>query len=73
MDEADVLKSLNSYQDKDKENLSRETKRYDVCRERQRCQKRKKLTKRSAELESSLVEIEVEDDLSKISEALRTF
>ena len=58
MDEADVAKIREKYEDEEEEEKEEQVKEESVDEET------------SAELESSLVEIEVEDDLSAISEAL---
>ena len=75
MDEADVLKFVEAYHDKDKEKLNAEKPKGMMSAEKEKEKDVKKESvevdeEKSAELESSLVEIEVEDDLSKISEAL---
>ena len=72
MDEADVLKFVETYHDKDKKDLEAEKDKM-VSAEKDKDVKKESVEvdeEKSAELESSLVEIEVEDDLSKISEAL---
>ena len=72
MDEADVLKFVEAYHDKDKKDLEAEKDKM-VSAEKDKDVKKESVEvdeEKSAELESSLVEIEVEDDLSKISEAL---
>ena len=66
MDEADVLKFVENYHDKD-EKKDEEVKDDKEVKEESEVEVDEE---KSAELESSLVEIEVEDDLSKISEAL---
>ena len=73
MDEADVLKFVEAYHDKDKEKLNAEKPKGMMSAEKDKDVKKESVEvdeEKSAELESSLVEIEVEDDLSKISEAL---
>ena len=73
MDEADVLKFVEKYHDKDKEKLNAEKPKGMMSAEKDKDVKKESVEvdeEKSAELESSLVEIEVEDDLSKISEAL---
>ena len=72
MDEADVLKFVEAYHDKDKKDLEAEKEKM-MSAEKDKDVKKESVEvdeEKSAELESSLVEIEVEDDLSKISEAL---
>ena len=72
MDEADVLKFVEAYHDKDKKDLEAEKDKKMMSAEKDDVKKESVEVdeEKSAELESSLVEIEVEDDLSKISEAL---
>ena len=73
MDEADVLKFVEAYHDKDKKDLEAEKDKKMMSAEKDKDVKKESVEvdeEKSAELESSLVEIEVEDDLSKISEAL---